>query len=443
MQMNRSAIIISTILLSLGADSAQLRFPAVSRNGENTADAASAWLVAARIKPQIDGQSIFSFKYLPDGQSVIIGTTDFFIFRVRLSDGAQLWKAPAKMMFQKEFDGPEIYDVSPDGRNFLSAGQTQPDVQASPRFLAMRSCNDGSVVKNFASEHSTLYSKTANKDHRYPGDAAAKEHLDSGLGGYWQMSIDSARFIDGGRRVVASYRNNMDGVHFYDRRLIIYELSGRKSADVQVVADKQSANWDQPAGFDIGHFQLPYAYNPRKKSLLFGTAHGRVHEMDATAMAKNQRTALVEEKPAGTVIFTPLSTSDDMQTKDRQSSRGFALSPDGKTGFISAGFEGGYIQLYAFDTASRRELFHSALFDAGRLMAPAADILVVGGMFSGARFLIADIKTGKLVFVTQDNGDEYVNPSIFDTNPAGREVAGLGVGNTLLLMRPQTGAIRW
>ncbi len=441
--MRRFLLVASVLGLSLGADSGKLRFPAVNRNGSNAVDAASAWRVAERVRPQIDGQSIYSFRYLPDGQSVIIGTTDFHLFRVRLSDGAQLWKSPAKMMYQKEFDGPAIYDVSPDGRYFLSFGQTEPTVQASERFLVIRSCADGSLVKTFAAEKSTFYSERANKDNRYPGAAAAKEHLDAGLGAFWMMTIDSARFVDGGRRILAAYMHNMDGPHLYDRRLIVHDFSGKKAADVQIIADKETANWDQPAGFEIGHAQLPFAYNPRKKSLIFGTAHGRVHELDAAAMAQNQRTALSEAKNAGAVIFTPLSTSDDMHTKDRQTSRGLALSPDGKIGFVSAGFEGGYVQLYAFETATRKEIFHSTLFDAGRLIAPSADILVVGGIFSGARFLIADIKAGKLVFVTQDHGDDYVHPAIFDANPASREVAGLSSGNTLLLVRPPTGAVRW
>lgn len=440
--MRKTLLAICALALCLGADSGSLRFPPVNRNGSNAVDAASAWRVAERVKPQIDGQSIYSFKYLPDGQSVIIGTTDFFLFRVRLSDGAQLWKTPAKMMFQKEFDGPSVYDVAPDGRHFLSFGQTEPTVQASERFLVIRSCSDGSVVRAFAPEKSTFYSVRADKDHRYPGAAAAKEQLES-RGAYWLMSIDSARFVDGGRRIVASYKNKMEGPNLYDRRLIIYEATGKKAADVQVIADKQTANWDQPAGFEIGHMQLPYAYNARKNSLVVATAHGRVHELDAAAMAQNQRTALAEAKNAGTVIFTALSTSDDMQTKDRQTSRGLALSPDGKTGFVSAGFEGGYIQLYAFDTATRREAFHSTLFDAGTLIAPSGDTLVVGGMFSGAKFLIVDTRAGKLVFVSEDQSEEYVHPSIFDVNPANREVAGLGSNGSLLLIRPRTGLMRW
>ena len=88
--MRKTLLAICALALCLGADSGSLRFPPVNRNGSNAVDAASAWRVAERVKPQIDGQSIYSFKYLPDGQSVIIGTTDFFLFRVRLSDGAKL-----------------------------------------------------------------------------------------------------------------------------------------------------------------------------------------------------------------------------------------------------------------------------------------------------------------------------------------------------------------
>ena len=124
-----------------------------------------------------------------------------------------------------------------------------------------------------------------------------------------------------------------------------------------------------------------------------------------------------------------------MQTKDRQTSRHLTLSPNGKIAFISAGFEGGYVQLYTFDLGSRREIFHTTLFDAGRLLAPANDTLVVGGIFSGAKFLIADLQAGRLLFVSEDNSAEYVHPAIFDTNPLTREVAGLGTGATILLLR--------
>lgn len=423
------------VTLATGANSGSLKFPPVNRNGSNAVDANTAWRVAARVKPQVDGQNIYSFKYLPDGQSLLVATTDFYLFRVSAADGRQLWKQPAKMMYQKEFDGPEIYDVSPDGRTFASNAQTRPDVQASERYLVIRSCADGSVMKAFAPENSTFYSVRADKDHRYPGAAAAKEHLESG-GAYWLMSIDSARFFDGGRRIVASYKNNMEGPNLYDRRLVIYEVSGKKSADVQIVADPQTANWDQPAGFEIGHMQLPYAYNPRKKTLIFGTAHGRVHEIEPAAMAQNQRTALAEAKNAGTVVFTPLSSSDDMQTKDRQTSRHLAISGDGQTVFLSAGFEGGYVQLCAFGLATRREIFHSTLFDAGSIQVIGNDTLAVGGMFSGAKFLIANIRGGKLLFVSEDHSAEYIHPAIFAVNPAAREVAGLGSGSTILLLRP-------
>ena len=54
-----------------------------------------------------------------------------------------------------------------------------------------------------------------------------------------------------------------------------------------------------------------------------------------------------------------------MQVKNIQASRYIAISPDLKTIFISEGYGGGEIQLYAFNYATKKEIFHSSLFDAG------------------------------------------------------------------------------
>ncbi|MCE9599308.1 MAG: hypothetical protein K8S54_15195 [Spirochaetia bacterium] len=441
MRMRKFFTVFCISAATLFAQSASIRFPRVDRLNDNAVDASTAWKIVRRLEPQIQDQNIFSIKYHPDGKSVIIGTTDFFIFRVSLEDGRMLWKTEARMQYQKEFDGPAIYDVSPDGKYFLSFGQTKPDVQASERFLVIRSSDNGSVVKRFPVELSTFYSVTAEKDHRYSATEEA-ERLESGTGFPWILTIADAKFVENGNRIVASYMGNMEGQNFYDRRLIIYDATTQKKInDMQLTADPKTAVWEQPGGFEVGHIQFPFLYNPQKKSLLFGTAHGRIHEIDPSEMLSNNKTPLVENKTAGKVLFTPLSTSGDMAEKDKQTLRYLAYSPDRKTVFASAGTEGGYIQLYAFDYSTRKEIFHSTLFDAGRLLAPSGDILVVGGIFSSGKFLIADVRMGKLVFASQ--GEEHVSESIFDTNPAFREVAALVGGNTIALIRPGNSEARW
>ncbi len=420
-----------------------MQFPEINRLGDNVADTESAWSIYKKISPRIDGQSIYSFKYASDGKSVIVGTSDFNLFRIRLSDGSQIWKTPAKMMYQKEFDGPSIYDVSLDGKYFLSFGQTDPKVQASERFLVLRSADKGDVVRSFAVESSLFYSQSAAIDHRYPGAEEEQSRIEAGLGFPWILTIAEAKFIEGGKKILASYKNNMDGPNFYDRRLIIYDTAtGKKLNDFQLTCDKATANWDQPAGFEIAHIQFPFAYSSKKKTLLFGTAHGRIHEIDEMSMSKGMSIPMVENKPSGKVVYTPLSDAEDMEVKDRQTVRSVALSPDNKVAFVSAGTEGGYIQVYAYDLEAKHELFRSSQFDAGTLLAPSSDTLVIGGMFSSARFFIVDVKKGKLIF-SADEDENYIHPQIFATNPGQREVAGLNAQGGLSILRPKGNISAW
>lgn len=440
----RKLLLLSFCTLPLLAQPSVIRFPAVERLEQSRVDARSAWKIVRRIEPRIDGQNIYSLKVHPDGKSVIVGSTDFFIFRVSLSDGRMLWKTEAKMKYQKEFDGPEIYDISPDGKTFLSSGQTRPEEQASERFLVIRSCADGSIVRSFPVERSVFYSKSANVDYRYPGPEEEKERNEAGLAPNWILTLAEARFVEGGAKIIASFRHNMEGPNLYDRRLIVFEAqSGRKVSEMQLTCDRETANWEQPAGFEIGHNTLPFLYNPKRKSLIFGTAHGRIHEIEPAEMTRNQKIEAVEDKTPGKVLFVPVSTSEDMAEKDRQTIRYLAASPDGKTIFASAGTEAGFIQLYAFDYATKKEMFHSTLFDAGRILAPSADILVVGGIFSSGKFQIADIRSGRLVFAPEAGDDDAVSVSIFDTNPAFREVAALSRGNTIALIRPGSAETPW
>lgn len=418
-------------------------FPTISREGTNTADPTAAWQIQSRITPEIDGQNIYSFQYHADGKSVIIGTTDFYIYRISLLDGSLIWKVQAKMYYQKEFDGPKIFDVSPDGKNFLSFGQTDPNRQSSERYLVIRSSDNGSISKKFPAEFSVFYSHTADIDYRYPGDESKHNREAAGLSPNWIQTIDSAKYIDGGKKILVSYKHNMDGPHFYDRRLVIYETnSGRKLNEFQLTSDPNTADWTQPAGFEIAHHQFSYLHVNKRNTIIYGNAHGRIHEINESVMVQNSNIPLVEEKPAGPIVYIPLSTSPDLETKDRQTVRSVTVSPDGKNLYCSAGTEGGYIQVYGYNLETKKELFRSSFFDAGELIAPSNDILIIGGLFSSGKFNIVDTKKGILLFASNEE-DNYIHPHIFSVHPKLREVLALSSGRELLILRPQGAVSPW
>jgi len=431
------------ILPSLAGDSRHFTFLEDSVYEENSVDPALEWKVQKTIDIDTNRESVFSFKYHPDGKSILVGTTDFNLFRIRLSDGSQIWKTPAKMMFQKEFDGPTIFDVSPEGKNFLTVGQTRPDLQASERFLVLRSTENGRILKSFPVEHSLFHSVTAAIDYRYPGKEEEERRLEAELGKNWIMTIDQAVFIEGGKKILASYKHNMDGPNFYDRRLILYDVNtGSKLNDFQLTCDPKSANWDQPAGFEIAAFQFPYVYSEKKKTILFGTAHGRIHEINESLMSKNMKTPLVENKPAGSVIFTPLSDSNDVEVKDRQTIRSMALSPDGSLLYVSAGIDSGLLQFYVFDMETKKQLFSSSKINAGKMIIPSTDFLAVSGMYGSSKFYIVHTKAGKLVFSSEKEGVS-MNASIFSHNPSTKEIAALSGSNQITLLRPDGSLTPW
>lgn len=401
----------------------------------------SKWIQAKTLELPSGVGNVYSLKYHADGKSAIIGTTDFQILRISITNGKLIWKITEKMMFKKEFDGFEIFDVSPNGQSFLSFGMTDPKEQTSERTLVIRSSADGHILREIPTEHSLFYSETANIDYRYPGKEAEREREEAGLGRNWILTIDKAVFIDSGKKILASYKHNMDGPHFYDRRLIIYDsTSGKKLSDFQLVSDSATANWDQPGGFEIGHYQFPFTYS-KNNTILFGTAHGRIHEVDKQVMHENINASLVENKPFGKILYIPQSDSEDFEIKDRQSVRGLALSPDGKKIYLSAGTESGSIQVYGYNLESKKEFFRSEFLDTGDIKCPSNQILVLGGIFSTAKLTILDIEAGEILF--SGDGDVYVHSTIFDTHPNKREILGLGSGNKLIFLQPETGAEAW
>ncbi|WP_233440864.1 hypothetical protein [Leptospira biflexa] len=419
------------------------KFPNFSTQNSEVKNPNLAWQIQNRISPSIDGQNIFSIQYHTDGRSALIGTTDFYIYRISLLDGSMIWKTEAKMHYQKEFDGPKIFDVSPDGKTFLSFGQTDPNSQSSERYLVMRSSTNGSITKSFTAENSLFYSITADIDYRYPGDESKTNREEAGLSPNWILTIDNAKFIENGKKILVSYKHNMEGPHFYDRRLIIYDsISGEKLNDFQLTADPNSADWTQPAGFEIAHLQFPYQYVNKRNSIIYGNAHGRIHEITPSIMNQNMSMEIVEEKPAGPIVYIPRSDSEDLETKDRQTIRSVAITPDGNYLYCSAGVETGFIQFYGFNLTTKKEMFRSTFFDAGEIYAPSNQILIIGGLYSSGKFYIVDTQKGELLFASNDD-DNYIHPHLFSVHPKQKEVLALSTGNQIVILRPQGGTTPW
>ncbi|XDD46599.1 hypothetical protein AB3N60_00470 [Leptospira sp. WS39.C2] len=442
--MRYTILFLSYLLVSFGISAQNsLKFPTFPKEGAKITNVQNSWQIQNTITPKIDGQTIFSIRYHTDGMSAIIGTSDFYLYRISLLDGSMIWKTEAKMMYQKEFDGPKIFDVSPDGKTFLSFGQTDPNEQSSERFLLIRSAENGRITKSFQPEFSTFYSITADIDYRFPGEESKQNRMESGLAPNWIMTIDSAKFIDQGKKILATYKHNMDGPHFYDRRIIIYDTSSGKTLhDFQLTADPNSADWSQPAGFEIAHHQFPYQYIEKRNSILYGNAHGRVHELNEATMNQNSKISLVEEKPAGPIIYIPRSDSEDIEVKDRQTIRSLAVTPDGNTLFCSAGVESGYIQLYVFNLSTKKEIFRSHMLDVGEILSPSSQILVLGSFTSSGKFFIIDTKKGEFLFVSNDD-ENYIHPNFFTTHPKLKEILALSTGNKIVILRPQGGSSPW
>lgn len=434
--MHKRILIPIVLLLSVLLSAENSRYFENSPFRSKKLDPKTAWKIQGTVTLDTNGENVFSFKYLPDGKSILLGTTDFNLFRIQLKDGSQMWKSPAKMMFQKEYDGPTIFDVSPDGKSFLSIGQTHPDVQASERFLVLRSTELGQIQKSFPVIQSEFHSLTADIDYRYPGEEEAKQREEAELGRNWIMTIDQAVFINGGKRILASYKHNMDGPNFYDRRFIIYDTkSGKILFDYQLTCDPETANWDQPAGFEIGHFQLPFVYSESRKSIILGNAHGRILEITEAVMVKNKNTPLVENKQAGEVIFIPQSESEDLAMRDRQTIRSISISPDNRYLFISAGVETGYIQFHVFDLKIKKEIFKSKEVEPGKIISASNDYIVMGGNHSSNDFYIIHASSGNLVFSNVAE-DTVLSTSNFAPNPLVKEVISITGANKISILRP-------
>jgi WD40 repeat protein len=410
-----------------------LRFPVVERMKDYTPQGAGVFRITERLSTGVP-ENIFSVKYLPDGKRVLVTTVDFNIYLFDLESKQVVWKVDNKMKYEAEFDGPRLFDVSPDGKYFLTQWQVEPERQGAERALLVRSTQTGAEVRRFNAEDSRFYSVSANVDYRKPSAAEQKERTEAGLGKNWVYTVDTARYIENGSQIIVGYKHNMQGPNLYDRSVKIYDAgSAKKLREFQLTCDKESANWDQPAGFTIGHLKFPFVYSAKRKSVIFGTAHGRIHEIDFATMDKNAKTPLVENKPAGKVLYNPIADSSELAEKNFQSVRFMMLSKNESVLLASAGTENYTIQIYGYNLGSKKEILKSSIFEAGRLDALGANTLVVGAS-PGGKFLIADIKEGRLLF--HAGSQQYFSGSIFDANPVKDEVLTAESGTELVLLRP-------
>ncbi len=432
----RTCLLILFFFTTVSAQN--VRFPAIPGAINSFNQSQSKWQILSRHNiGRLDG-TVYSFRFMPNGTQAIVATADFRMHLVDLSANQVVWSVSNRMNLEREFDGNTIYDVSPDGGEFLCNGQIDPQSPSGERTLVIRSTKDGSVLKTLASEFSTFNSVQADKDHRYPGKVKAQEHLSAGLGPYWMLAIATAKYIEGGSQILTTWKHNMTGADMYDRRAIIYNRrSLAKLRDYQLVADTQKADFSQPAGFTTGHFWFPVVYNRAKKSTYHGTSFGRVHEMSTQAAQQNQNTVLVEKKNPGQVLFVPLSDSPDMAEKDAQIVRHLSLSASGKTLYVTAGYENYLIQLYGVNTATKKEIFRTPIANVTRTDAMGDKYVIV----SGQPFYIVNTASGEVEFVaspaTFDSG-------MIDAHPTKQKIlVNTSGGEFLILGHNQNADLNW
>lgn len=117
MRYNTFLLLFFLSSLAIGAQSLA-KFPTIPKEGAEVTNPSRSWQIQNTITPEIDGQTIYSIRYHTDGKSAILGTSDFYLYRISLLDGSMLWKTEAKIMYQKEFDGPKYKDQSCARKSF-------------------------------------------------------------------------------------------------------------------------------------------------------------------------------------------------------------------------------------------------------------------------------------------------------------------------------------
>lgn len=418
-----------------GATIAQTaKFPSVPAAINSFNASQSKWQIVSRHSVKGLTATVYSFRFLPNGTQAVVATADFRIHLIDLATNGVVWSVFNKMNLEREYDGHTIFDVSPDGAEFLCNGQIDENSRSGERTLFIRSTKDGSVIKSLPAEFSKFYSIEADKDHRYPGKTRAEEHLSTGSGPFWMLTISTAKYIESGAQILTTYQHNMTGPHMYDRRAIVYSRKSlAKLRDFQLVADPAKADFSQPAGFTTGHFWFPVVYSRQKKSTYHGTSFGRVHEMTFAAAQQNQKNPLAEKKNPGQVIFIPLSDSPDMAEKDAQIIRHLSLSASGKTLYVTAGYENYMIQLYGVNTATKKEIFRTPITNVVRTDAMGDSYLIV----SGQPFYIANTVTGEVEFVASS---ATFDSGVIDPHPTQRKILINTSGGEFLILGHEQGA---
>ena len=141
----RAWILFSLWVTAVSAQN--VRFPAIPAAVSGFNQSQSKWQIISRHKVNTLDGTVYSFKFLPNGTQAIVATADFRMHLVDLASNRVVWSVANKMNLEREFDGNTIYDVAPDGSEFLCNGQIDPQSPSGERTLVIRSVQDGSVIK--------------------------------------------------------------------------------------------------------------------------------------------------------------------------------------------------------------------------------------------------------------------------------------------------------
>ncbi|HNN74492.1 MAG TPA: hypothetical protein PKN93_07565 [Leptospiraceae bacterium] len=427
----RKIQVVSLLPLAI-ASTLAAAFPKFSKDDFSNPSGESAFGIVRSI--ELDDFAVASVRYLPDGQRVIVGSSDGRVALVDLASARAQWAVSPIANFR---DWISVLDVDPTGQKFVFiVSGDQGDAYMT---LYIASTQDGRILKKISGEKSNLYQKHFDYeiDLRYPGPDGEKKRLEEdNLAAYWLMVPYAARFTSKGG-LITSWKNSADTHAMYDRSFRLFDSNFRKVWEYQVKADEKT--WDplEPAGFKNG-LPVPPIVEMTDGSFLFGTPHARVQQItDALAKSNMKKPNLVDQAFAP-VFANPKSIHSEFEDTAMPVSD-LAVGADGKV-YVSAG-DGGQRQIYAFDGKTRREIFHSHEFDASHVqISPNGKLLATGYLTgAGSRVHIIDLERGKLLYMgprfgSMNTGSVVWNPKF--------EQAAVASGSILLLSRREKQTVR-
>lgn len=275
----RKIQVVSLLLLAI-ASTLAAGFPKFSKDDFSNPTGESVFSIVRSI--ELEDFSVSSVRYLPDGQRVIVGSSDGRVALVDLASARALWAVSPIANFR---DWISVLDVDPTGQKFVFiVSSDQGDAYMT---LYIASTQDGRILKKISGEKSNLYQKHFDYeiDLRYPGPDGEKKRLEEdNLAAYWLMVPYAARFTSKGG-LITSWKNSADTHAMYDRSFRLFDSNFRRVWDYQVKADEKT--WDplEPAGFKNG-LPVPPIVEMTDGSFLFGTPHARVQQL-TDALAKS------------------------------------------------------------------------------------------------------------------------------------------------------------